>query len=97
MSSGLLAETCFAAGGDLLVQLDEVEFVGQLEPLDSRRQAGDRFFFGQRVQGIRAAFVLLRVVVAAEREGESSHRLHAELLAQEIGQDRSAIRSEVTD
>ena len=82
---GLFSETAFTAGGNLPVQLDEVEFVGQLEPLDSRGQAGDRFFFGQRVHRVGATFVLLRVVVAAERHGEMSHRLHTELLAQEIG------------
>ena len=76
---GQLVDRLFAVprlrlGGDLLIDLDVVELVGQFEPLDAGRQLGDRLVFLERVQGVGAALVLLRVVVIDRQAEEAPDR-----------------------
>jgi hypothetical protein len=89
--NGLLGQAGARLGDDLLVELDEVEFIRQLESLDAAGQFGDRLVLFERVQSVGAAFVFLRVVGlpakhAAAAPRALSHRLHAELLLVELGQ-----------
>ena len=85
---GLGAGVRLGAIGHAFVDLDVVELVGQLETLDAGGQLGDGFVVAERVQGEGARFVVaLRFLVAAT-EAVLGHRLHAELLLQELGEDQ---------
>ena len=74
--------------GHLLVNPDVVELVRELEPLHARGQPGNRLVLAQGIQRVGPAGVLLAVVAghAAESPAELRHRLHAELLLEEIGE-----------
>src|SRR5204863_1889046 len=81
----------FLVGCQLLVDLDEIEFIRQLKPLDPIGQFGDSLFIAERVQGIRARFVLLSVVVARRaaekrRYATELHRLDTVHLLHEAGE-----------
>ena len=71
--------------GDRLVDLDRVEFVGKLEPLDSGSQPGDGLVVFQGVEGIRAGR-FGRAFFGWDWHVMADHGLGAELAVQESGQ-----------
>ena len=82
---GLFVLAGFGIVGDRLVDLDRVELVGELEPLDAGGEPGDRFVVLERVERIGAGcFGTALGGPAAERR--SRDRLGAELAEQETGQ-----------
>ena len=73
--------------GDLPVDADEVELVGQVEPLDARGQARDGLVVLERVNGVRSAFVFV-AVAAPSVQVVRGHGLDAELVVKERGELR---------
>ena len=84
--AGALRVLVVAALEDLLEDLERVEFIGQLQPADSRRQLGDGFIIAERVHRERSAVIL--VVVASAAAAQPGHRLHAELIVQKMSPRR---------
>ena len=75
--------------GDGLIDLDRVEFVGQLEAVDSGSQPGDRFIIFERVESVRAGG-LGAASVGDFRRVMADDGLRAELVEQESGQRASS-------
>ncbi len=78
--------------GNLLVELQIVELVGQLEPLHPRGEAGDRFVFAERVQREDARLVAVAFQPAAPKPTERGQSFHAELAAEKVGQPQLNFR-----
>ena len=74
--------------GDVLVNQDAVELVGQLEALDAAGEARDGLVLAERVERPRAALVFLLPIgeAAAEEPTVLGQRLRPELRAEEIGE-----------
>ena len=74
---GFLTVVCLWVIRDLLVNLDEIEFVGQSKAFDPSGEIGNGFFLAERLQGGRVDACLAPTI----RDG-----LNAELLSQEFGE-----------
>ena len=83
LRQGLLAVAGPGLVGDLLVDLDRIELVGQRESLDAGGQAGDRLLVAERVQRPDAG-VLGLPILGGTGKAHARQGLRAELAEQEV-------------
>ena len=90
---GLFTVAAVGLFPQVLVDADEVELVGQVEPLDAGGQPGNGLVGFQGVELVRAAGVLVVVLGdgAIEEVCVAGHGLHTELLVKEAGQEESRL------